>query len=84
MTRCAADLIEHGLPYEVRLLHGPIVWNHATRNRQCGLIHGNRSQVGYRELVGKAITVGVGVEPETLFRLHTVVMVERIVAELPY
>jgi len=84
VARRAADLIKRGLTHQVRLLHRPIVWNHATRNGQCGLVHGNRSQVGYRKFVGKTIAIGVGVEPEAFFGLHTMVMVECIVAELPY
>ncbi len=81
---CAADLIEHGLTHDIRVLHRRIVWNHATWNGQRGLEQGNRGQVGGGELVGEAIAIRIGIEPETLFRLHTVVMIEGIVAELPY
>ena len=83
VTGCAADLIEHRLAQPIRLLHRRIVWNDAARNGQRGLEQGDRGQVGDRQLVRKTIPIGVGIEPEALFGLHTVVMVERVVAELP-
>jgi hypothetical protein len=82
MAGCAADLVKHGLTHEVSVLHRRIVRYHATRNGQCRLEQRNRRQVGYRQLVGKTIPIRVGIEPETFFGLLTVVMVERIVAEL--
>ena len=60
-----------------------IVGDDATGNGQRGLEHGNRGQIGDRQLVGDSIAVRVGVEPETFLGLHAVVMVEGVVAELP-
>ena len=84
MATGAPDFIEHGFASQVRTFDSRIVWNDATWNGQRGLEHGNRSQIGYSQLVGEAITIRVAIEPETFLRLHAVMVVEGVVAELPY
>src|SRR5260370_241282 len=85
---CGADVMQYeigvSVAHEIRAFHGCIVWNHAGWNGERSLEKGNRSQVGRRELVRKPVSIGVSIEPEALFRLHAVVVVEGIVAELPY
>ena len=83
MAACTADLIKHCLTEQIRVLHRRIVRDHAARNGHCGLKQGDRGEIGYRQLVSKPVSIGVGIEPEALLGLHPMVMVERIVAELP-
>src|SRR5215469_14910687 len=84
MAACTADLLELRLTEENRTFHRGVVGYHSARNGHGGLEQGNRGDIGDRQLVSDTISVGVGIEPEALFGLHAMVMVERVVAELPY
>ena len=83
MASCTADLIEYGLAEKICALDGPVVRNHPPRDRQRGLIYGNRSQIGCGQLVDNAIAIRIGVEPKAFLGLHAVMMIECVVAELP-
>src|SRR6516165_1842982 len=84
MAACTADLLKHRLTEQIRTFHRGVVWDHSARNGHGGLEQGNRGDIGDRQLVTDTISVGVDIESEALFGLHAMVMVERVVAELPY
>jgi hypothetical protein len=49
----------------------------------CRLKQRNRSDIGYGEFVGLAVTIGVSGDLETLLGLHPMVVVHGSVGELP-
>ena len=49
---------------------------------QSGLEHRDRRHIGPRQLVRKAIPIGIGIDAKTLGRLNAVVMIEGVVSEL--
>src|SRR6516165_1990852 len=84
MAACTADLLKQRLTEQNRTFHRGVIGDHSARNGHGGLEQGNRGDIGDRQLVTDTICIGVGIESEALFGLHAMVMVERVVAELPY
>src|SRR6516162_4877027 len=78
-----ADLVEDDFTEQICAFYRRIIRNYASWDGQRCLKHGNRSQISGCQFVGEAISIGIGIESETLFRLHAVVMVESVVSELP-
>src|SRR5271169_3362221 len=54
------------------------------RHRQRGLEHGGRSDVADGQLICDSVLVGIGIQPESFDRLHSMMLVERVNAEFPH
>ena len=78
MAGRASDCAESLLADQHRCLNFGIVWNHATRHRHGCLKDRNGRHISARHLIHHAVAVRVGILPESLCRLNTVVMIEAL------
>ena len=81
MAGGAADLTERPLADRNRPLDRRIARNHAPGHLQRRLPHAHRGDVGDRQFIPDAVTIGIGAAAKPLRRLDAVMLVERGVGE---